>query len=136
MGWGDAYGYTLPGQSIDVTGLETGIYLLTIVSDPSDHLLETDESARVEPVGPPPPGEGDGEGADGVTPAETPEMASVEDVQTQLLTYLANKRQLLVFDNFEHVRAGAPIVLAILRPLHGFPWWPQAVRRSTSPVRR
>jgi hypothetical protein len=44
VGWGDAYGYNLPGQSIDVTGLETGNYLLTIVSDPIDQLLETDES--------------------------------------------------------------------------------------------
>jgi len=44
VGWGDEYGYTLPGQSIDVTGLQTGIYLLTIVSDPKNHFLETDES--------------------------------------------------------------------------------------------
>jgi hypothetical protein len=44
VGWGDEYGYTLPGQSIDVTGLETGNYLLTIVSDPKNHFLETDES--------------------------------------------------------------------------------------------
>ena len=42
-------------------------------------------------------------------------LSSDVDLQTQLLTYLASKRQLLLFDNFEHVRAGAPIVLAILR---------------------
>ncbi len=42
-------------------------------------------------------------------------LSSSEDRQTQLLTYLANKRQLLVFDNFEHLADGAPIVSAILR---------------------
>jgi predicted ATPase/class 3 adenylate cyclase len=42
-------------------------------------------------------------------------LSADEDVQAQLLTYLTNKRQLLVFDNFEHVIAGAPIVTAILQ---------------------
>ncbi|MFV1990491.1 MAG: adenylate/guanylate cyclase domain-containing protein, partial [Acidimicrobiales bacterium] len=38
-----------------------------------------------------------------------------EDRQSQLLTYLAGKRQLLVFDNFEHVREEASLVSEILR---------------------
>ena len=42
-------------------------------------------------------------------------LSSNEDPQAQLLTYLANKRLLLVFDNFEHLGDGAPIVSEILR---------------------
>jgi len=38
-----------------------------------------------------------------------------EDRQSQLLTYLAGKRQLLVFDNFEHVREEASLVSEILK---------------------
>jgi predicted ATPase/class 3 adenylate cyclase len=41
--------------------------------------------------------------------------SSDEDAKTQLLTYLTNKRQLLVFDNFEHVMDGASIVSEILQ---------------------
>ena len=41
-------------------------------------------------------------------------LSSDEDIQTQLLTYLTNKRQLLVFDNFEHVIDAAALVTAIL----------------------
>ena len=42
-------------------------------------------------------------------------FSSSEDVQTQLLTYLSNKRLLLVLDNFEHLSDGAPIVSEILK---------------------
>ena len=42
-------------------------------------------------------------------------LSSDEDVKTQLLTYLTNKCQLLVFDNFEHVIDGASIVTEILQ---------------------
>ncbi|MDP8929681.1 MAG: AAA family ATPase [Actinomycetota bacterium] len=42
-------------------------------------------------------------------------LSSDEDVRTQLLTYLANKRQLLIFDNFEHLRDEATIVTNILQ---------------------
>ena len=42
-------------------------------------------------------------------------LSSDEDTQTQLLTYLSNKQQLLVFDNFEHVAAGAAIISEILK---------------------
>ena len=43
VGWGDAYRSHLPGQSIDVSGLESGNYLLTMVADPNDNILETDD---------------------------------------------------------------------------------------------
>jgi predicted ATPase/class 3 adenylate cyclase len=42
-------------------------------------------------------------------------LSSDEGAQIQLLTYLANKRQLLVFDNFEHLSEGASIVSEILK---------------------
>jgi predicted ATPase/class 3 adenylate cyclase len=42
-------------------------------------------------------------------------LSSDEDVETQLLTYLTNKCQLLVFDNFEHVIDGVSIVTGILQ---------------------
>ncbi len=42
-------------------------------------------------------------------------LSSDEDVKTQLITYLTNKGQLLVFDNFEHVIDGASIVTGILQ---------------------
>lgn len=42
-------------------------------------------------------------------------LSSEEDPQTQLLEYLTPRRQLLVFDNFEHVSEGAPVVSEILR---------------------
>jgi predicted ATPase/class 3 adenylate cyclase len=41
--------------------------------------------------------------------------SSDEDPQTQLLEYLGPRRQLLVFDNFEHLSDGAQIVSEILR---------------------
>ncbi|MFV1962084.1 MAG: adenylate/guanylate cyclase domain-containing protein [Acidimicrobiia bacterium] len=42
-------------------------------------------------------------------------LSSGEALQNQLLTYLANKTQLLLFDNFEHLIEGASIVTEILR---------------------
>lgn len=47
VGWGDRYGPTLPGQSIDITGDPEGDYDLTIASDPGGLLLETIESDNV-----------------------------------------------------------------------------------------
>lgn len=44
VGWGDRYGPTLPGQSIDISGYPEGDYELTIRFDPDDRLLETDNS--------------------------------------------------------------------------------------------
>jgi predicted ATPase/class 3 adenylate cyclase len=41
-------------------------------------------------------------------------LSSDEDTETQLLDYLATRRALLVFDNFEHVSDGATIVSKIL----------------------
>ncbi len=42
-------------------------------------------------------------------------FSSDDDPQTQLLEYLRPRHQLLVFDNFEHLSDGAPIVSEILR---------------------
>lgn len=41
-------------------------------------------------------------------------LSTEEDLESQLLAYLAGKTQLLVFDNFEHVAAGAALVTKIL----------------------
>jgi hypothetical protein len=50
VGWGDAYHYNLPGQNFDVTDLETGYYLLTIVTDPANQLVETDETDNTSTI--------------------------------------------------------------------------------------
>ncbi len=42
-------------------------------------------------------------------------LSTEEDMQTQLLGYLAAKQQLLVFDNLEHLEGGAVIVSEILK---------------------
>ncbi len=42
-------------------------------------------------------------------------FSSGEDPQIQLLAYLANRRLLFVFDNFEHLSDGVPIISAILK---------------------
>lgn len=42
-------------------------------------------------------------------------LSADDDMQTQLLNYLATKEQLLLFDNFEHVKDGAAIVSDILK---------------------
>lgn len=41
-------------------------------------------------------------------------LSAEEEAEPQLLTYLAGKRQLLVFDNFEHVTEGASLIGNIL----------------------
>lgn len=41
-------------------------------------------------------------------------LASDDDLETQLLRHLANDRQLLIFDNFEHVAEGAGLMARIL----------------------
>lgn len=43
-GWADYYGAGLPDQWIDVTGVEPGDYLVEIVVDPENLLIESDES--------------------------------------------------------------------------------------------
>jgi len=42
-------------------------------------------------------------------------LSSDEDLMSQLLNYLANKRQLLVFDHFEHLIEGSPTISEILK---------------------
>lgn len=44
VGWGDRYGYTLSGQSIDMAGMADGDYRLFIDIDPNNHLSESDRS--------------------------------------------------------------------------------------------
>ena len=41
-------------------------------------------------------------------------LAGNDDLETQLLTRLVNERQLLIFDNFEHVNEGAVLIARIL----------------------
>ncbi len=41
-------------------------------------------------------------------------LAGSDDLETQLLTHLVNERQLLIFDNFEHVSEGAALIARIL----------------------
>jgi hypothetical protein len=43
VGWGDIYGWQLPGQTIDVTGLPSGTYWLVSTADPDNHLQESNE---------------------------------------------------------------------------------------------
>lgn len=44
VGWGDRYGPALDGQSFDITSDPAGDYDLTIASDPTDLLLETNDT--------------------------------------------------------------------------------------------
>ena len=50
VGWGDRYGYNLPGQSLDFGGNPNGDYLLIIEIDPQHHLLETNEDDNTSSV--------------------------------------------------------------------------------------
>ena len=50
VGWGDRYGYSLAGQSIDITGLENGEYYLKIEIDPKLHIVESNEGDNVSTV--------------------------------------------------------------------------------------
>ena len=42
VGWGDIYAWSLAHQYIDITGLASGMYLLTATADPSHWFEETD----------------------------------------------------------------------------------------------
>ena len=44
VGWGDKYGYTLDGQSIDLAGIPDGRYWLVSTADFQNRLRETDDS--------------------------------------------------------------------------------------------
>jgi hypothetical protein len=50
VGWGDRYGPTLPGQSIDITGDPEGDYDLWIEADPPDQFIESNEGDNVSCV--------------------------------------------------------------------------------------
>ena len=43
IGWGDTYGSSLAGQSLNINGLAAGMYRLRHVFDPKNLLLETRE---------------------------------------------------------------------------------------------
>jgi hypothetical protein len=43
VGWGDQYSYRLAGQEIDVTGLPDGTYVLRIIVDPLNRLVESND---------------------------------------------------------------------------------------------
>lgn len=47
VGWGDKYGYWLPDQWIDVTGLPDDTYVLRIIVDPLNRLAETSDDDNV-----------------------------------------------------------------------------------------
>jgi hypothetical protein len=42
-GWSDTYGAELPGQELDITGLEDGRYALRSTVDPAGRLVESDD---------------------------------------------------------------------------------------------
>ena len=44
VGWTDVYQYYLPGQTIDITGLEDGTYALMSIADPFNLIQESDET--------------------------------------------------------------------------------------------
>lgn len=50
VGWGDRYLWDLVGQELDITGLPDGIYVLRIIVDPQDRLLESDETDNISQV--------------------------------------------------------------------------------------
>jgi hypothetical protein len=50
VGWGDRYGYSLPGQSLSFDGNPSGDYLLKLTVDPQGKLYESDSSNNVSCV--------------------------------------------------------------------------------------
>jgi hypothetical protein len=50
VGWGDEYPSILPGQSIDATGLPDGNYALTIVVDPNNRIIESNNGDNTNTI--------------------------------------------------------------------------------------
>jgi hypothetical protein len=50
VGWGDVYGSTLPGQSLDITRVPTGTYWLVSTADPDNLIAETNNANNVSAV--------------------------------------------------------------------------------------
>ncbi|MDP3726109.1 MAG: lysyl oxidase family protein [bacterium] len=50
VGWGDRYGYSLEGQSIDITGLSNGEYNLKIEIDPKSQIVESNDSDNISTI--------------------------------------------------------------------------------------
>ena len=46
-GWKDIYGYSLPDQYVEITGVEDGFYLLELRIDPNNVFLESNEKNNV-----------------------------------------------------------------------------------------
>ena len=44
VGWSDVYGSSLPGQSIDITHVQSGTYWLVATADPNNTILETNDA--------------------------------------------------------------------------------------------
>ena len=44
VGWGDRYGYQLPDQYVEITGLPAGRYQLAAVADPQNRFVESNDS--------------------------------------------------------------------------------------------
>ena len=44
VGWSDVYGYSLAGQSIDITRVQSGTYWLVSTADPNNVIVETNDS--------------------------------------------------------------------------------------------
>ena len=49
-GWGDTYGYWLPGQEMDITGLPDGDYRLSIVADWKNRIIESNDADNTSAV--------------------------------------------------------------------------------------
>jgi hypothetical protein len=49
-GWADIYHKSLPDQWIDITGVPDGSYWLEVVTDPDNHMLESNESNNAERI--------------------------------------------------------------------------------------
>ena len=50
VGWGDRYGYSLAGQSIDITALSDGDYNLKIEIDPKSQIVESNDNDNISTV--------------------------------------------------------------------------------------
>jgi hypothetical protein len=44
VGWFDQYGWALPGQEIDITGIPAGTYCIVAKADPDNQFLESDDT--------------------------------------------------------------------------------------------
>ncbi len=50
VGWADVYGPSLPGQSIDITYVQSGTYWLVSTADPNNAIMETNDANNTAAV--------------------------------------------------------------------------------------